>query len=67
MPVVFSSEELTARDRSPVPVDDLGLVSLGQEFLLDDLDLSDLECHPRLASDLPLNSELQSLGSTANL
>lgn len=60
MPVVFSSEELTAMDRSPISVSDLGLVSLGQEFLLDDLDLSDLECQPMLVSDLPLNSELQS-------
>lgn len=61
MSVIFSTEELTAMDRAPVPVADLDLVSLGHEFLLDDL-----ECHSLLASDLPLNSELQSMQSTAH-
>ncbi len=69
MSVIFSSEELTAMDRTPVPIADLGLVSLGQEFDVDELggefDLTDLECHPLLASDLPLNSELETLNSTA--
>ena len=63
MSVIFSSEELTAMDRPPVPVADLGLVSLGHEFDWDEasheFDLSGLECHPLLASDLPLNSELR--------
>ena len=71
MSVIFSSEELTAMDRAPVPIADLGLVSLGQEFDVDELecefDLTDLECHPLLASDLPLNSELETLKSTAKL
>lgn len=62
MSVIFSAEELTARDRAPAPFSDLDLVSLGHEFLLDDL-----ECQPILASDLPVNSELQSMKSTAHL
>lgn len=63
MSVIFSSEELTAMDRAPVPVADLGLVSLGHEFDLgdfdDEFDQVELECQPLLASDLPLNSELE--------
>lgn len=62
MSVIFSTEELTAMDRAPVPSARLGLVSLGHEF-----DLADLECHPLLASDLPLNSEFESLKDTAHL
>ena len=70
MSVIFSTEELTAMDRAPVPIEDLGLVSLGHEFDADDLldvefDMSDLECHPLLASELPLNSELESLKDTS--
>lgn len=61
MSVIFSSEELTAMDRPPVPVADLDVVSLGDEF-----DLSDLDCHPLLASDLPLNSELPGMPSTSH-
>lgn len=71
MSVIFSTEELTAMDRAPVPNERLGLVSLGDEFDVDGLDgefdLADLECHPLLASDLPLNSELESLKDTAHL
>ena len=57
-------------DRAPVPIADLGLVSLGHEFEADDLlndefDMSDHECQPLLASDLPINSELESLKDTA--
>ena len=70
MSVIFSSEELTAMDRSPVPAPDLGLVSLGDEFAWDDShhedDLSDLECQPLFASDLPLNSELQATPSESH-
>lgn len=62
MSVIFSTEELTAMDRAPIPISDLDLVSLGHEFLLDDL-----ECQPLLASDLPLNAESQSMQSTAHL
>jgi hypothetical protein len=63
MAVIFSSEELAATDRPPIAVVDLGLVSLGHEFDWDndadhEFDMSGLECHPILASDLPLNSEL---------
>lgn len=55
-------------DRDPVPVSDLGLVSLGHEFdFEDDLDFSDLDCQPMLASDLPMNSDLESMRSTAHL
>lgn len=71
MSVIFSTEELTATDRAPVPLADLGLVSLGHEFDVDGLDgefdLTELEFHPLLASDLPLNSELESLKVTAHL
>ncbi len=69
MSVIFSTEELTATDRPPVPISDLDAVSLGHEFEWDaseqELDYSDLECHSLLASDLPLNSELESLKDTA--
>lgn len=58
-------------DRAPIPLADFGLVSLGHEFVLDDLadefDLADLECQPLLASDLSLNSELESLKDTVHL
>lgn len=71
MSVIFSSEELTAVDRLPLPVSDLDLVSLGHEFVLDEsdgkLDLSDLECQPLLAAALPLNSETQGMQSTSHL
>lgn len=69
MSVIFSSEELTATDRSPVTAPDLGLVSLGAEFAWDGADrgddLSDLECQPLLVSDLPMNSELQGMPSAS--
>ncbi len=67
MSVIFSTEELTATDRPPVPAPDLGLVSLGAEFTWDDSDLSDLECQPLLASDLPMNSELQAMQTTSQV
>lgn len=66
MSVIFSAEELTAKDRSPVSASDLGLISLGHEFDLGEFDLSDLECQPLLASDLPLNSELQGMPAAAS-
>lgn len=64
MSVIFSSEELTATDRPPALVPDLGLVSLGDEFAWDD---SDLECQPLLASDLPMNSELQKMQTASQV
>lgn len=67
MSVIFSTEELTATDRPPVLAPDLGLVSLGDEFAWDDSDLSDLECQPLLASDLPMNSELQTTPSASQV
>ena len=70
MSVIFSSEELTATDRAPVSAPDLGLVSLGTEFAGDDCDLdaetAELECLPMLASDLPLNSEVQAVSSASH-
>lgn len=63
MSVIFSTEELTAMDRPPLPVSDLDVVSLGDEFAWDD-GFDDLECPPLLAEDLPLNSELQTMQST---
>ena len=65
MSVIFSTEELTAMDRPPLPISDLDVVSLGDEFALDDFD--DLECPPLLALDLPLNSELQMMQSTVHV
>ena len=66
MSVIFSTEELTSKDRPPLPVSDLDVVSLGDEFAWDD-DPDDLECPPLLASDLPLNSELQTMQSTVQV
>ena len=65
MSVIFSAEELTAVDRPPLPVSDLDVVSLGDEFAWDDAD--DLECPALLASDLPMNSELQAMQSTVHM
>ena len=62
MSVIFSTEELTAMDRPPLPVSDLDVVSLGDEFAWDDLDSP-----PLLASDLPMNSELQREPSTLQM
>lgn len=58
---IFSTEELTAMDRLPVPATDLDLISLGDEIAWEksDVDLSGLECQPLLVSDLPPNSELR--------
>lgn len=64
MSVIFSSEELSARDcfRRPKGDVDFDAVSLGDEFDWDgfirESDQSDLECLPLLVSELPLNSEL---------
>ena len=66
MSVIFCAEELTAMDRPPLPVSDLDVVSLGDEFAWDD-DFDDLECPPLLASDLPMNSELQAMQSTVHV
>ena len=65
MSVIFSTEELTAMDRPPLTISDLDVVSLGDEFALDDFD--DLECPSLLALDLPLNSELQMMQSTVHV
>lgn len=68
MSVIFSLEELTAMDRKPL-APDLGLISLGDEFdwhpSESDVDVSDLQCHPLLASDLPLNSELHEASASS--
>ena len=49
-------------DRVHPPATDLDLVVPGDEFAWDfassNIDVSDLECQPLLAADLPLNSEL---------
>ena len=66
MSVIFSTEELTAMDRPPMPISDLDVLSLGDEFAWDD-DCDDLECPPLLASDLPMNSELQAMQSTVHI
>ena len=64
MSATLSLEEPIAMDRIHPPPTDLDLVAPGDEFVWDftpsDIDISDLECHPLLAADLPLNSELQS-------
>lgn len=57
MSIIFSAEELTAVDRPAIPISDLDVVSLGDEFALDD-EHNGLESPPLVASDLPLNSEL---------
>jgi hypothetical protein len=71
MPALVLPEEPIAMDRNHSPPFDLDLVSPGDEFAWDfaplGIDVSDLECHPLLASDLPLNSELLSMQSTAHL
>ena len=68
MSVLHSPQELLSMDRIHFPPHDVGLVSPGDEFAWDfaspEIDVSDLECHPLLASDLPLNSELKSLQTT---
>lgn len=58
MSVIFSTEKLTARDRPPLPISDLDVVSLGDEFAWDD-NHDELDSPPLLASELPVNSELQ--------
>jgi hypothetical protein len=71
MSVLHSPQRPSALDRTHPPPADVDLVVPGQEFewgsLSGDIDVSDLECHPLLASDLPLNSDLTSLQSTALL
>ena len=71
MSALSVSKEFDVMDRTHPLADDLGLVARGKEFVWEgpfrEFDLSDLECQPLLASDLPLNSELQSLNSTALL
>lgn len=71
MSVLLSPQEPAAMDRIYPLAADVGLAASGDEFAWDfaphEIDVSDLECHPLLASDLPLNSELQSLQSTAQL
>ena len=71
MSVLLSPQEPDAMDRDHPPTADVGLVVPGDEFAWDftpyEIDVSDLECHPLLASDLPLNSELQSLQTTTQL
>jgi len=62
MSVLFSTEEPTAKDRAPIRLTDLGLVSLGQEF-----DMAEVDCQLLLAADLPLNSELETQKSAGNL
>ena len=58
-------------DRHHPPTADVGLVVPGDEFAWDftprEIDVSDLECQPLLASDLPLNSELSLLQTTTQL
>lgn len=66
MSAIFSTEELTAMDRPPLPVSDLDVVSLGDEFAWDD-DWDDLDSPPLLAADLPMNSELQREPSTLQM
>ncbi len=66
MSVIFSTEELTAMDRPPLPISDLDVVSLGDEFAWDD-GFDDLQCPSLLASDLPLNSELLMMQSTVQV
>ncbi len=64
MSSVHSPKEPLAMDRIHPPPNDLDLVAPGDEFAWDDtpcdVDVSDLECRPLLAADLPLNSELES-------
>ena len=71
MSVLFSTEELSAMNHAPVPIADLGLVSLGHEFEVAEFDgecdLADLECPPLLLSDLPLNSKLESMKDPSQL
>ena len=71
MSVLLSPQEPIAMDRNHSPPTDVGLVVPGDEFAWDftprEIDVSDLECHPLLASDLPLNSELQLLQTTTHL
>ena len=71
MSALLSPQEPIAMDHDLSPPTDVALVAPGDEFAWDftprDIDVSDLECHPLLASDLPLNSELQSLQTMTHL
>ncbi|MBC7817704.1 MAG: hypothetical protein IAG10_12495 [Planctomycetaceae bacterium] len=71
MSVLLSPQEPVAMDRYHPPTADVNLAAPGDEFAWDftprEIDVSDLEYHPLLASDLPLNSELQSMQTTTPL
>ncbi len=71
MSVLLSPQEPAAMDRIYPLTADVGLAVPGDEFAWDftprEIDVSDLECQPLLASDLPLNSELSSLQTTSRL
>ena len=71
MSVLFFPQEPDAMDCPHRPLADVDLVVPGDEFAWDfaprEIDVTDLECHPLLASDLPLNSELQTLQTTTYL
>ncbi len=71
MSVLLSPQEPAAMDHYHPPTADVGLAVPGDEFAWDftprEIDISDLECHPLLASDLPLNSELALLQTTTQL
>ena len=71
MSVLLSTQEPDALDCDHFSPTDVDLIVPGDEFAWDfaprEIDVADLECHPMLASDLPLNSELQSLPATSQL
>ena len=71
MSVLLSTQEPDALDCDHSFPTDVDLIAPGDEFAWDfaprEIDVADLECHPMLASDLPLNSELQSLPATSQL
>lgn len=71
MSVLLSPQEPDALDCDHSFPTDVDLIVPGDEFAWDfaprEIDVADLECHPMLASDLPLNSELQSLPATSQL
>ena len=71
MSVLLSPQEPAAMDRDHPPTADVGLAAPGDEFVWDftprEIEVSDLECQPLLASDLPLNSELHLLQTTTQL
>ncbi|MFM9959918.1 MAG: hypothetical protein ACKV2Q_01690 [Planctomycetaceae bacterium] len=71
MSALLSPQEPIVMDHDQPPLTDVGLAVPGDEFAFDfpsdAIDVSDLACQPLLASDLPLNSELFSLSTTAVL